>query len=308
MIQERAGRLPALLLLRDRAMKKHYAKYITGLMLFGSNGIVATSIALASYNLVLLRTLIGGAVLVGILLASRQKLAFLANRADLAVLMASGASQTFAWVCLYEAYARIGVGLTTVLFYCGPIIVMLLSPLVFKERLTPLKLAGFAVVLVGVVLVNGEMSANADALEGVIFGLLSACGYAGGVICFKRSKKVHDLEAATIQLVSSFVAAALFVGVTQGFAMQINPADWPAIVILGVVNTGMGVYMYFTPVSKLPVQTVAVLGYLEPVAAVCLSAAFLGERLLPLQILGAMLIIGGAVFCEVSGNLKKRTA
>lgn len=289
-------------------MGKHYAKYIAGLMLFGSNGIVATSIALASYNLVLLRTLIGGAVLVGILLATRQKLMFLHEKKDLLMLVISGASQTFAWICLYEAYARIGVGITTLLFYCGPIIVMLVSPLVFKERLTALKLAGFAVVLCGLGLVNGEMSAGSEAGQGVMFGLLSACGYAGGVIFFKRSKKVQNLEAATIQLVSSFLVAALFVGVTQGFQMQIDSSDWLAIFVLGLANTGLGCYMYFTPVSKLPVQTVAILGYLEPVAAVCLSAAFLGERLLPLQIAGAALIIGGAIFCELSGNFKKRTA
>ena len=68
--------------------------------------------------------------------------------------------------------------------------------------------------------------------------------------------------------------------------------------LLGVVNTGFGCWCYFSALGALPVQTVAVCGYLEPLSAVIFSALLLHERLMPLQMAGACLIIGGALFAE----------
>lgn len=58
-------------------------------------------------------------------------------------------------MCLYEGYVRIGVGMASLLYYCGPVIVMALSPLLFHERLTRAKLLGFAAVFAGAVLILG---------------------------------------------------------------------------------------------------------------------------------------------------------
>ena len=57
-------------------MKKAYFKYIFALLLFGSNGIVASNIHLSSYEIVFLRTLIGSLLMIGIFAAARQKITF----------------------------------------------------------------------------------------------------------------------------------------------------------------------------------------------------------------------------------------
>ena len=71
-----------------------------------------------------------------------------------------------------------------------------------------------------------------------------------------------------------------------------------AALLLGLVNTGVGCYCYFSSIGDLPAQSVAICGYLEPLSAVLLSVLILHETMAPLQILGAVLIIGGAVFGE----------
>ena len=53
------------------------------------------------------------------------------------------------WIFLYEAYQRIGVGLSSVAYYCGPVIVLLAAPLVFRKRLTAAQTACFGVVFTG---------------------------------------------------------------------------------------------------------------------------------------------------------------
>ena len=80
--------------------------------------------------------------------------------------------------------------------------------------------------------------------------------------------------------------------------MEIAAGDWFPILLLGLVNTGVGCYCYFSSIGDLPAQSVAICGYLEPLSAVLLSVLILHETMAPLQILGAVLIIGGAVFGE----------
>ena len=84
----------------------------------------------------------------------------------------------------------------------------------------------------------------------------------------------------------------------QGFKIDIPAESVLPITILGLLNTGIGCYLYFSSIGKISVQTVAICGYLEPLSAVLFSVIFLREVLLPAQIVGASLIIGGAIFGE----------
>ncbi len=274
-------------------------KYIFALLLFGSNGIVASFIDLSSQNIVLLRTLIGSILLIAIFFISGGKLTFYKQKRQFLFLAVSGIAMGTSWMFLYEAYARIGVSIASLLYYCGPVIVMALSPLLFKERLTANKVLGFLAVLIGVILINGNAFDGKGDLFGIACGLLSAVMYAFMVICNKKAKDIVGLENSTLQLTIAFLTVAIFVGLKQGYAMQIAPTSIVPIFILGLLNTGIGCYFYFSSIGKLNVQTVAICGYLEPLSAVLFSVAFLKETMLPLQIIGAVLIIGGAMIGEL---------
>ena len=110
-------------------MKRSYCKYILGLLLFGSNGIVASYIPLNSYEIVLLRTFIGSVLLIILFCIGKGKLTFYRHKRHLLWLAVSGIAMGASWIFLYEAYARIGVSISSLLYYCGPVIVMALSPL-----------------------------------------------------------------------------------------------------------------------------------------------------------------------------------
>ena len=71
------------------------------------------------------------------------------------------------------------------------------------------------------------------------------------------------------------------------------------VLLSGVCSTGLGSYLYFSSIPRLPVREVSVLGYVEPLSALVFSAVLLGERLLPAQLLGAGLILGGTLVMEL---------
>ncbi len=285
-------------------MAKDYGKYVGALLLFGSNGIVASGIALASCEIVLLRTLLGSLLLVALLAGSRRGITFHRHLRDFACLAVSGAALGASWLFLFEAYRHVGVGAASLVYYCGPIIVAALSPWLFRERLTKTKLLGFGLVLAGVLLVNGQAIGAGASGWGLFCGGMSAVMYAVMVVFTKKARHVEGLESSAVQLVFSFVVAAVFMGATGGLSVQLSPTDWAPVLVLGMVNTGLGCFLYFSAMGGLPAQTVSVCGYLEPLSAVVLSALLLGEPFSGAQAAGVVLVIGGAVYAECGSKLR----
>lgn len=278
--------------------RKALLKYLSALLLFGLNGIVASQIAMNSYEIVFLRTMIGSVLLIVLFVLGKGRFHVREHRKDFLFIILSGITMGASWMFLYEAYQQIGVSLASLLYYCGPVIVMILSPLMFKEKLTMPKITGFLIVLAGIILVNGQSASESNAW-GLFCGAMSAIMYFFMVTLNKQSRKITGLENAVIQLTVSFLTVAVFVGIKQAFVIHAPEGAWPWILILGIVNTGIGCYLYFSPLSKLPVQTVAICGYLEPLSAVVFAAILLNERMTMIQIVGAACIIGGAMVGEL---------
>lgn len=136
--------------------KRAYIGYLSSLLLFGSNGIIASHIPLDSLHIVLLRTMLGSALLIALFFLTGNKPTVAKYPRDVLYVALSGMAMGGSWIFLFEAYAQIGVSISSLLYYCGPVIVMILSPLLFKERLTPAKIIGFLIVLCGVILINGH--------------------------------------------------------------------------------------------------------------------------------------------------------
>lgn len=289
-------------------MKKSYIKYIAALLLFGSNGIIASRIALTSYEIVLSRTLIGGLFLIAIYVFGRNKPHFLKDRKTVLCLAVSGVAMGANWLFLYEAYTQIGVSVSTLACYCGPVVLMALSPLVFREKLSAAKLIGIAAVLVGMFCVYGTALSKSGFSWGLVFGVLSALMYPVMVIFNKKAEKMSGIENAMSQLVVAFMTVGLFTLIKDGRFAAVPSSSILPILLLGIVNTGLGCYLYFSSLGTLPAQTVAVCGYLEPLSALGFSAAFLGERLTFLQIVGAALVLGGAAFAELFKARRKKSA
>jgi len=280
-------------------MYKDYCKYIISLLIFGFNGIVASYIALKSYEIVFWRTLIGSLFLLGIFALSKEKLQGWQHRKHLLCLMISGVALGASWIFLFEAYTKIGVSVATLAYYTGPVIVMVLSPLIFKEKMNSYKVLGFLAVVLGMLCLSQEAISQGTISWGLLYGLMAAVMYAIMVIFNKKAAGIAGLENSMLQLMAGFLTVFVYMGVKQGFSLVITPDNLLPVLVLGLINTGLGCYLYFSSIGKLPVQTVSTFGYLEPLSALMFSAIILGESLTPLQLLGAGLILGGAAFGEV---------
>lgn len=275
---------------------KYYVMYIVSLLIFGSNGVFAAHIDLSSAEIVCMRTLIGSAALILVLLASRTKIDWLIMKREAAKLVAAGICLGVNWALLFEAYKLMSVSIATLTYYTAPIIVLLLSPVLLKEKQGARAYIGMAAAVVGLVLAVGVGDTSVTA-QGLLVGLGSAVFYAGLIVFNKKIVGVTGLTLTTVEMVIAacvMLPYVLLSGGRVGF-----PADTEGtlyLIFLCLVNTGLACWLYFSSMNKLPARAVALFGYVDPVSALIFSAVFLGDRLGFAQIAGAVLVFAGAAF------------
>ena len=284
--------------------KQQTLALVLSMVIFGTIGICRRGLPLPSDVIAFTRGILGSVFLVLAMKASCRSLSFTAVKGSLPFLIISGAMIGFNWILLFEAYNYTTVAVATLCYYMQPVIVLLVSPILFRERITPRKAVCAAVAVYGMVLVSGAGSAGAAGsaglqsgnTRGVLLGLGAAALYAAVVLLNKKLKDVPVYEKTTVQL---FMAAAALIPymMAQGTLHTYQLGTWQIILLLmlGIVHTGIAYVLYFGAVGKLPVQTSALLGYIDPITAVLLSALVLHEALTPSGVAGALLIIGALV-------------
>ena len=273
--------------------------FIASMVIFGTNGLLVANISLGSAEIVLMRTFLGSLFLLAIVLVKRS-FSFADLKADLIPATIGGAALGLNWVLLFSAYRSAGVGLSTLTYYCGPIIVLALSPVLFREKLTWNKLLAIAAVAVGMFCITGDIEPGSDVQTGILFGGGAALLYASLIVANKRVKRLSGLNCAMYELIVAFFVVLIYL-LASNVKLPVIPAaeDIVWVLAIGLVNTGLAYYLYFSSLQKLPGQTVALVCYIDPLTALLVSGAFLGEKLLGVQIAGAVLILGGACLGEL---------
>ena len=274
---------------------------ITSMVIFGTIGIFRRFIPLPSASIAALRGIVGAAFLLALTALRGKKLSRGAIRSNLALLLISGAVIGLNWIALFEAYRFTSVAVATLCYYMAPVIVILLSPLLLGEALTAKKLLCVAAAIVGMVLVSGVLNGGgAGSVRGVLLGLAAAALYAAVVLMNKKMKPIPGLDRSVVQLAAAGIVVlpyALIGGFGGAEALTARTVLMLAIVCL--VHTGLAYALYFGSMERLPAHTLALLSYIDPVVAVLLSALLLREPISLVTGIGAVLIIGAALICEM---------
>lgn len=274
------------------------------MVIYGTIGIFRNYIALPSGCLAMLRGLFGALVLLAWMALRRIRPDGTAIRRNLPVLLVSGAVMGFNWILLFEAYNYTTVATATLCYYMAPVFLILLSPLLLRERLTVKKGLCAAVSLLGMVLISGVLDAGGMAPgeeRGVLLGLGAAALYAAVIFLNKKLRDIGGYDRTVLQL---FTAGAVLIpyvllrGELSGPAPGARTAVMTAAVC--VVHSGVAYALYFSSVRALSAHTLAILSYIDPLVAVILSAAVLREQMTLPAVIGAVLLLGSAAVSELA--------
>lgn len=283
--------------------RKAYVSMIAAMLIFGTMAIFRRLIPLSSALLAFFRGLLGSLVLLAYTALRGHRLQRIEKK-QLALLILTGGVLGVNWIVLFESYNYTTVATATMCFYMQPTIMILLSPLVFHERLTARKLLCALAAIVGMLFVSGAVEGGAGGVDdgrGIALGLCAAALYALTVILNKKVKNEDAYENTIVQLAAAAAVMIPYLLLTEDFsAVRLDTRMVVLVLLVGVVHSGAAYALYFGSVKALKAQTIAVLGYIDPVSTLFLSALVLHERLSALGILGAALIIGSALVSETS--------
>lgn len=202
---------------------------------------------------------------------------------------------------LYQAYDHTTLTNATLGYYFAPVFVMILSPMVLKEQLPIKKMVCIGVAIIGMLLIvgNGISASGTEDLLGIFFGLVAAAFYAALMLLNKFIHHMGRLEITIIQLGITALLLLPYVFFTEGFGiLGVSNSSVPFIIILGIVNTGIGFWLFFSGMQKLKGQSIAILSYVDPFVAILISAMILQEQMTIVQMLGGTLLLGSTFVSE----------
>lgn len=282
---------------------------ITAMAAFGTIGVFVAKIPLSSEEIAFFRAAVASVVIFIYQLVRGRKFRLPDNKKSMVLLTASGAMIGFNWILLFEAYRYTSVSVATLSYYFAPVIVMVVCPLLFRERTSLRQLICFVFSTLGLVLVisSGDLKGGSHNLIGVGYGLGAAVLYASIILINKSIPDVDGIDRTLLQFIVGLIVMLPYVLLKSGFHVM-ESGIWGLInlLTLGVVHTGIGYCFYFSSLKMLKGQEAAILSYIDPLVACMMSVFVLGETMSLTQAAGSLLLLGFTLYNELGGTRKRR--
>lgn len=266
--------------------------------MWGCMGLLVRSLnaaGLASMDIAFARTIVSAIVLlIGLLIFDRQALRI--RLKDIWCFIGTGGlSIAFFNFCYFKTIAMTSLSVAAVLLYTAPTFVMLMSALLFHEKMTKRKVVALFCAFIGCAFVSGIIGeANALSVTGILFGIGSGIGYAMYSI-FGRYALNRGYGSMTISFytfVFASISAIFFVDVPSVCAPFMQDAGLLVQTILLIMLVTIAPYLCYTKgLSKLEGGVASMLASTEPVVATLLGVIIYKEELGLWSMLGILLVI-----------------
>ena len=251
---------------------------------------------------VVFRSAITALVIVLILARQRVRLRFTARHKRMLPLI--GLLIGIQSLCLYSAVARLPVALALLAFNTYPIWTALWARLIYKQAPERALLIAMPVILVGLALaldVFGAASGLGASGQwarigaGVAFGLAAAATFGLALVVTQHEAADVDGRVRTVTtLTLAGLVALVMVGAQGGFHLPQALAGWWGLAVLTLLY-GTAFTIMFTVLPKLGVVGNSAIMNVEPVFALVLAWLILGQTIAPVQVLGALVVVGAVM-------------
>ncbi len=240
------------------------------------------SLNLSSMEIVTSRTLLTVAILFIILLIFKRDLLKIKLR-DIWCFIGTGVcSIIFFNYCYFKCMSMTSLSVAAVLLYTAPAMVMVISAIVFKEKITVQKISALLLALLGCTLVSGIIGTDAlISKEGILVGLGAGLGYALYSI-FSRAALNKGYKSLTIIFYTFLIALAGLIPITNWKTMSAvmlsSKEEFLYFVLFAIISTVLPYILYTYGLIQLSPSKASIMASIEPVAATIVGFIFFNER------------------------------
>lgn len=277
-------------------------KYLTAVIIYGTIGYFLHYVNAASEFVVMCRGLIGSIFIFLVMLIKKDLPNLKQIKNNLLMLVVSGVSLGLNWLFLFAGY-RYAVAITSLCNYTAPIIVVIVSATIFREKFNTKQIICVLLAFIGIVFVSGVLDGEIVAdIHCFIYGFLAAIGFVITVLCNRRMHDIKPLDRTVVQLFVSFLTISPVVLINSQIPTNLDTNSILILIMMGIVHTGIAYILYFSSIDTLPVHKVAILGYIEPVLSILIGTVIFKENMTFLGGIGAILILVSALINELSSK------
>ena len=289
----------------DTTITKHKnakSMMIASMAIFGTLGVFTRNIAVTSGELALYRAVLAISLIAVYLVCTKQNINLKASKKELVLLLFSGAAIGINWILLFEAYKYTTISAATLSYYFAPVIVTVVCPILFHEKLTGKQIFCFIMSTLGLIMITGTSNIR-DKRDfiGILFGISAAIFYAAVIILNKFIRNIDGIHRTFLQFLSAIIILVPYVLLTSGIHLgNLDIKGWGNLLIIGLFHTGITYCMYFSSLKELAGQEASILSYIDPLVAVLISVLILGETMSIAQAIGGALILGFTLWNELT--------
>ncbi len=231
------------------------------------------------------------------------------NRREQATLVVATVVSVALNVAIFAAFSRVTIAIALLGLYTYPAMVTAVAVALGRERPSPLVVLALFLALGGMaVVVAGSIDASAGLVVdpvGVALALVAAaCQTAFVTISRDGYRGISEDRAIAVILGGTSVACVVIALTAGGFAAFTvpfaRPGVLPNLIVSGTLGAAIPSLFFLGAIRLIGGMRTGILMLFEPVVAVSLAAMLLGEALRPIQILGAVGVLGAALLLRRS--------
>ena len=278
-------------------------KYFISVFLYGTLGFFLAFIDVNSEFVVFCRGTFGCLFILVLLAIKKQKLDIEAIKKNFIYLVICGISLGLNEIFLFMGY-KYAVSLASLGNYTAPITIIILSAILYKDKLSIKQVLCILASFIGIVCLTGVFSGNNSDIRGLIFGLCGSFGFVTLVFMNKKLKDIGPYDKTIVQLLFSSFTTLPLIFINKSYLISYDIKTVSILLMLGITHTGFAYCLYFDSINTLSPIKIAIIGYVEPVMSVLIGTLFLNESMDTYAIIGAMLILGSAIISELISTKK----
>lgn len=198
--------------------------------------------------------------------------------------------------CYFQTIMVTSLSVAAILLYTAPIFVMLMSAVLFREKLTARKLTALALAFGGCVLVTGVVTGGGCSFGAILTGLGAGLGYALYSIFSRYAlRRYHAYTVTVYTFVIACIGSIPFVDLRHIAGVMAVPEYASAVVVMGLVVSVLPYILYTSGLNHVETGHASIMASVEPVVATLIGIILFHETMTAFTAIGALLVVAAIV-------------
>lgn len=206
---------------------------------------------------------------------------------------------------LSQALLYISAGLTNMIHFGYPVVVIILMAVIYKEKINRLKILSIVSSVIGIFLLTKIVAVESiESFKGIIYALITTITYGSYIIANKKSSFANLDTMVSLFYMSLIISIAFFIAgiLTKDLQLLNNIYVFYNFIAISLLCTVFSLGLLLYGVKNLGSSLASILNMFEPTTTVIASAFIYHEKLTINIIIGSVLIILSTVFMIFSDN------